>query len=467
MLAVAAALSGLRALVGLSALPLLAIGGRRLLAGQFHLAAFAQAVRAAGHDGLADFETVGHGHFLAFGRTGLDVAHLHGVIRLHDVHEQACRATFERGRRNDDGVAQYVEQQADVDELVGKQAFVVVDEFGFRLDRAGGRIDLVIETGQRTGGELGGAGAVVCVGRQLVAGVHLLQHRRQIVFGNGEQYVDRLQLRDDDDRTAHAHVVARIDLTQADASGHGRRDLRVTDIHFRVVDLSLIGLHRALVLMHERLLRVELLLGNRILREQRGVAIQIDLRIRQQRFVAGQRAFVLGELRLVRTRIDLGQRVALFHHLAFLEIHLEQIAGHLRGDGDAAQRRDRAQRIERDVDVTVGDLRHTHGHWRAGCSTAGAATPGTRAAALTLLPLTVFRCVARQPVAAGRQQRRHDDNDDYGALGTAWARRRARAIGGIDAHCVSRGRPYPDPDFRVRKLNARPTISQLRDRKTV
>ena len=119
--------------------PPVASGHRRApaLAGQFHLAAFPQAIRAAGDNHLARLQAVGHGDALAFGRTGLDVAHRNRVVRLHDVDEQAFRAALERGSRDDGGVVQYVEQQMDVDELVGKQAFVIVDEFGFRLDRTG------------------------------------------------------------------------------------------------------------------------------------------------------------------------------------------------------------------------------------------------------------------------------------------------------------------------------------------
>ena len=43
---------------------------------------------------------------------------------------------------------------------------------------------------------------------------------------------------------------------------------------------------RALVLAHERLLRVELLLGDRVLLDQRLVAVEVDARVREQRLVA-------------------------------------------------------------------------------------------------------------------------------------------------------------------------------------
>ena len=151
--------------------------------GQFHRAAFAQTIRAAGDDGFADFQAIGDRDFFAFGRTGLDVAHLHRVIVLHDIHEHSGRTALECGRRNHDRVFHHVEQQTHVDELVRKQAFVRVDEFGLRLHGSGRGIDLIVETRQRTARELGGRGAVVRIDLQRVARVHLLQHGGRLSSG--------------------------------------------------------------------------------------------------------------------------------------------------------------------------------------------------------------------------------------------------------------------------------------------
>ena len=82
------------------------------------------------------------------------------------------------------------------------------------------------------------------------------------------------------------------------------------ELQLRVVDRALVGLHRALVLAHQRLLRVDLLLRDRILREQRAIALEVDLRVVEQRLVLGELAAGLRELHLERTRIDLGEEIA-------------------------------------------------------------------------------------------------------------------------------------------------------------
>jgi hypothetical protein len=71
----------------------------------------------------------------------------------------------------------------------------------------------------------------------------------------------------------------------------------------------LIGLDRRLVLAHERLLRVDLLLGDRVLREQRLVALEVDLRVGEQRLVLRHLALRLAELHLERARVDVGEHL--------------------------------------------------------------------------------------------------------------------------------------------------------------
>ena len=75
------------------------------------------------------------------------------------------------------------------------------------------------------------------------------------------------------------HDVAGIDLAQADAPADRRGDARVGELQPGVVDRRLVGLHRALVLPHQRFLRVDLLLRDRVLREQRPVALEVELRV--------------------------------------------------------------------------------------------------------------------------------------------------------------------------------------------
>ena len=89
---------------------------------------------------------------------------------------------------------------------------------------------------------------------------------------------------------ARRDVVARIDLAQTDAARHRRRDARVDQVELEGIDVRLVRLHRAFVLLDERRLRVDLLARDRVLREQRLIALQVEPRGLQQRLVPRERA---------------------------------------------------------------------------------------------------------------------------------------------------------------------------------
>ncbi len=79
--------------------------------------------------------------------------------------------------------------------------------------------------------------------------------------------------------------------------------------------------------------------GDRVLGDEVLVALQIEFCIRQQRPVAAQVPLRLVEGRLVRTRVDQGDGVALFDELSLLEEDLLQCAADLRlhGHGGRAE----------------------------------------------------------------------------------------------------------------------------------
>jgi hypothetical protein len=64
-----------------------------------------------------------------------------------------------------------------------------------------------------------------------------------------------------------------------------------------------------------------LLFGNGILRHQRFIARQIDARVIQQGLVPNQLSFRLHQRSVVRPRIDLDERGALLHDVAFFVMH--------------------------------------------------------------------------------------------------------------------------------------------------
>ena len=91
----------------------------------------------------------------------------------------------------------------------------------------------------------------------------------------------------------------------------------VGELQLGAVDLALVGLDRALVLANQRFLRIDLLLRNRILREQRTVALEVELRVLEQRLILGHLALRLRQLDLERAGIDLGKELARLDDLAF------------------------------------------------------------------------------------------------------------------------------------------------------
>ena len=167
-------------------------------------------------------------------------------------------------RRHQGGAAAHVELQPRVDELVREQRPIVVRELRLEPHRAGGRIDLVVDRQQRADRQATLLVAVVRLDRKRRAGREVFAQRRQAVLRDGEDDGDRLQLRDHDQAAGIAGVddVAGIDQAQPEPRGERGGDAAVDELQLGAVDLRLVGLHRALVLANQGLLRVELLLGD-------------------------------------------------------------------------------------------------------------------------------------------------------------------------------------------------------------
>jgi hypothetical protein len=112
-----------------------------------------------------------------------------------------------------------------------------------------------------------------------------------LVFGQSEDHGNRLQLRQNQHgiRIRRMNDVARIDLPQADAPAERRRNVAVDDVQFRGLDLRLIRAHGSIQLVHERLLRVDLLLRNAARGNQRRVTVVDSVSgVAQLRLVAKQ-----------------------------------------------------------------------------------------------------------------------------------------------------------------------------------
>ena len=167
---------------------------------------------------------------------------------------------------------------------------------------------------------------------------------------------------------------------------HRRDDAGIDEVELGVVDQRLVGDDWRLVLAHQRGLGVVLLAGDRILRDQRLVALQVDLGVLEQRLVLGQRALRLLQRHVVGPRIDHREEVALLDRLAFGELDLDELAGDLRLDGHGGERRHRAERLDDDRDVTLGG-----GGEPTGMAALAPNRPAAAAARLELLWVVMYQ----------------------------------------------------------------------------
>ena len=179
-------------------------------------------------------------------------------------------------------------------------------------------------------------------------------HAEDVVLRHGENDGDRLKLRNDGDArlAGRLHEVPHIDESQADPPAERSRDVTVRDVQFGAGDGRQVGFHGPLVLAHQRDLSVVRLRGDRFGLQQLDVADQILFGLREGGLVAGQLPLRLGELHLVRPRINLHQGLVGFDHLAFGEIDLHDLAVDPRADRRRLKRRHRSQQA-RQIEVDV------------------------------------------------------------------------------------------------------------------
>ena len=328
-------------------------GRRRPIARQLHARAVAQPVAAFGDDALAGLEALGDCDHLVGRDAALDRPDRHRAVVVDDVDEVAARAAPQRRDRHDDRAVDRAQQQARVDELVREQRRRGVGEARLGLDGAGLHVDLVVERHEDAVVELLRARAVERGDGELGAGGDARLHLGNAVLRHRERDVDRRQLGDHGDAVgiAGADVVAGVDGAQADAAGDRRDDAAVAEVQARRVLVGAVDDQRALELLDQRRLGVDVLARDRVLAEQRLVALQLDPRAVELRLVALARADRLLQRDLERARIDRDEQLALLDDLPFAEQHLGDHARDLRPHGHRDDRRDRAERVEDDRQV--------------------------------------------------------------------------------------------------------------------
>ena len=339
-------------------------GGRSGLVGDDDVAALAEPIETFEDDGVAWVDALGDGLLRAAERTEDNVANGRFVVLVDDVNIGAAGAELDGGGRDHDGVFEGADAHADVDELVGEEAFVVVGKFGLEAERAGGGIDLVIEGFQEAGGEDGGFVAIPGFDDHRLARLVGFEDGGEIDLGDGERDGNRTRLSDDDDAIGVGlpDEIAGVDPAQTGAAGDGGFDAGVGELQPGVVDLGLIGGDGALALGDERLLDVELLLRDEVLRVEISDTLEIAAGAFEAGDVLAELSFGLGEADAVGCGIDFGEHGALFDALTFFEGDAEELAVDLGFDGDGIERGDAADGLEMNGQVFAAGGDGAHGH---------------------------------------------------------------------------------------------------------
>ena len=173
---------------------------------------------------------------------------------------------------------------------------------------------------------------------------------------------------------------------QARPAADRRNDMGVADIELGGLDQRLIGGDRRLVLGDQRHLVGDLLLGDRILFGELLIAGEVALRLGEQGLVLGQLALRLRQRRLIGTRIDLGDEIALLDGLPLGKADVLQRSRDLCADGHGLERRDRPERIDGERHFANNDRRDANGLWRLRGTAGGFLRLGRRGGALVLVP---------------------------------------------------------------------------------
>ena len=120
--------------------------------------------------------------------------------------------------------------------------------------------------------------------------------------------------------------IAFVDEPEPRSAGDRGADRRIVELRPRGVDRGCVGGDRGGELRHQGVLRIELLLGGEVLLGERGVASEIELGVGEIGLVLRLLGDGLVERGLKRSGVDLGQKIALLDHLAFVKGDLHDLA---------------------------------------------------------------------------------------------------------------------------------------------
>ncbi len=222
----------------------------------------AQAVSAFQHQAIARFEALlHHAELTSLGPT-LNWRQLHLVFFVHNIGEGATGAELQRGGGHQRDVLQGFHPQANVDELIGEELLFGIGEARLEFDRAGGGVDKVVEAFQLAFGQLSfslrsqASTAKVCRYAFVAHTAGSSASGRVNITAMGRVWDDyQWQV------SPEQPPVTDIRLTHTQAAADRCAHLSEIEVKPRGGDIRLQALEVAAVLVNQRFLGVERLLG--------------------------------------------------------------------------------------------------------------------------------------------------------------------------------------------------------------
>lgn len=282
------------------------------------------------------------------------------IFRIDEENACALGRLLNGGVGDAEGVGKIREADADSDELIREKRAVLVVEQGAHFERARGEVDLVIggekfaarEDGFLVAGEGFDGDFRVRFSRGKSA-----QLVGELLLWEGKDHRNRIDLSEGDETcgVGAADEIADVHLAEADATGKRRVNFGEIELKLGGIDGTLIGGDGGFELFDERNLGIDLLLGDRVLGEERLVADEVFFRVFEQ----GAVAILLSDGGLdgdeKRFGINFREELIFFDHLSFLEMDGFKHARDLAADGDELERGDGARDDGPDGEILWGD----------------------------------------------------------------------------------------------------------------
>ena len=202
------------------------------------------------------------------------------------------------------------------------------------------------------------------------AGSELFIDADHVLLRLGEDHGNRLQLRNRYDAGLLPGVdeIALIDEAEPGAARDRGLDGRIVELRPRGVDRRGVGRDRGGQLQHHGVLRIELLLGGEVLLGERRKTSEVKLGVGEIGLVLRFLGDGLVERGLEWPGVDLGQKIALLDHLAFLKGDLHDLAVDSGPDQNGVVGLDLADALKDDWEIGALHRRYRdHNRRGAGC----------------------------------------------------------------------------------------------------